>query len=1340
MEGAIKPGVLHKYKIPLRDADSCKMSFNGDLPDSLICAGGMEKKMGNFMMEGGLLSFLKKKMMMMKVIEMMKRGERPGEDDLEEIKEEVMEKMTSLNLQELLSYLQKVVDKKDGVEERHGKRRGGAWSLYEMMREGMEEMGGMEDMEGMDRMGEMMQEMGMGDMVEEMGMGDMMGGEQDETGDEENQDDMMMENEAMGEMERMMMEEGMDKEEIMETMMQGQCMGDKGGPLVASVNGQWYVLGVTSLPYGCLYKGSPGLYSHVFGLGDWIKPIYNNYKPKSVSKQCQMGEFSCGDGWCVPEDQRCDGKKDCTLGTDEHFCDGALKGFNVYFDQAIKYETWYHNHSVYSPQECALSCLKAPFLCSGFDVYIPYRSFLMNNSMMDSMMEAEGMMMEEEEDDNDNDHGMKKTKMLCVLADKGVEVHHVDVSLSDVAKALVKGKSEDGEMPRIHFHFKLPQHAPITALLSPKYNLHLPKGLVVSPSYVLGHRIGQHIDDHKLQLMFLKVALVEQLVELAYKKCLVSHADWDMIEHYKMAFEKLGEKAEHLQMVKKMMMGAMEDMMGEGDDMEMEDMMDEAMLMEKKMALKANITWVKEHLYELKMNHSKVLYGIMMSCNHSEIAKGVLHKVKEVLSNFSCKADMGDGNMEATPMPGMEDMMDDDDMSNAFEELVKELSLANMYMVDYMDYEGDMGEDMDGGMDMGMSMGMDMDMGMGGVMMGAGSMMGDVWGMMGNDDPISMMMTNMVGMDMDDEMMGEEGMMKNLTEKKHKVLLKIKMIGAILMMGKCNMSEYFEKMMMMMMGGNMTMGWNMTMGGDMMGGDMMGGVMMGGDMMGGDMMSEDMMMAMMKKNMTKKQHMMLFALMMLKKLSNGHHKWTIMQSPLTTNKLHFRVLDSRGPFSCNNIHSKFGLMVARGGYLPPLEMLLGKIMKKMKMMKDYQGEMDKEEMGEKLEEYILSMLPPGILDILHKLKSMKGMEESEPGMMGEGMTGGMAGDEEMEESYMETDNEMMMMSEMMMGEGMMGEMMGEMMERMMGGEMGMMMEAMMEEGGMMEGDDEMEDDQGMGEEITMEMKAYLMAKLKKVVMKLKSKEGRGVAHCLSELHKESVVAVEGSHALIDQYSTKAQYLGVVMEYGSGYSCDETITSGPGHISSPMFPMNYPSNVACNHYLVAPPGHNVAVYMLRFRTQWQSQCMHDSLTIYDKTEDGWEKLGDKSFCGTMIPHVFRSSGQHLHLKFESDYATEDLGFKAFYTFIPAYASTMTEDMMMMPEEPDPTEGPDGGDDRLDTEVLERIDAAQEEAETFKIALIAVSCALGALLIITMVLMSKHYNDKIKALTAEEKTKL
>ena len=104
------------------------------------------------------------------------------------------------------------------------------------------------------------------------------------------------------------------------------------------------------------------------------------------------------------------------------------------------------------------------------------------------------------------------------------------------------------------------------------------------------------------------------------------------------------------------------------------------------------------------------------------------------------------------------------------------------------------------------------------------------------------------------------------------------------------------------------------------------------------------------------------------------------------------------------------------------------------------------------------------------------------------------------------------------------------------------------------------------------------------------------------------------------------------------TCNGTVSNKPKEITSPRFPNDYSSNEACEWDIEAPFGKRIELGFLNFRTE----ATHDYLKIYDGRSNNSNLILRHS--GFAVPSNTHSSGNRLHLVWESDVSIQDSGFK------------------------------------------------------------------------------------------------
>ncbi|XP_022668300.1 tolloid-like protein 1 isoform X2 [Varroa destructor] len=104
----------------------------------------------------------------------------------------------------------------------------------------------------------------------------------------------------------------------------------------------------------------------------------------------------------------------------------------------------------------------------------------------------------------------------------------------------------------------------------------------------------------------------------------------------------------------------------------------------------------------------------------------------------------------------------------------------------------------------------------------------------------------------------------------------------------------------------------------------------------------------------------------------------------------------------------------------------------------------------------------------------------------------------------------------------------------------------------------------------------------------------------------------------------------------------------GEITSPNYPLEYPSKKECAWLFSTTPGHRLKLVFDDFELEPHQECSYDSLSVYDGENTDSSSLG--IFCGARAPHPLLSSNNKMYLVFKSDASVSRKGFKARHSTV------------------------------------------------------------------------------------------
>ena len=114
---------------------------------------------------------------------------------------------------------------------------------------------------------------------------------------------------------------------------------------------------------------------------------------------------------------------------------------------------------------------------------------------------------------------------------------------------------------------------------------------------------------------------------------------------------------------------------------------------------------------------------------------------------------------------------------------------------------------------------------------------------------------------------------------------------------------------------------------------------------------------------------------------------------------------------------------------------------------------------------------------------------------------------------------------------------------------------------------------------------------------------------------------------------------------SGLETINLINTPNGSIYSPGYPYQYDDNKNCQWLFVAPYLSKVLLYFTAFEVEDNSECLFDSVELFDGRDDSSARLSKS--CGSSLPSPVYSSSSYMYMQFKSDSSVRDKGFVAHY---------------------------------------------------------------------------------------------
>ena len=115
------------------------------------------------------------------------------------------------------------------------------------------------------------------------------------------------------------------------------------------------------------------------------------------------------------------------------------------------------------------------------------------------------------------------------------------------------------------------------------------------------------------------------------------------------------------------------------------------------------------------------------------------------------------------------------------------------------------------------------------------------------------------------------------------------------------------------------------------------------------------------------------------------------------------------------------------------------------------------------------------------------------------------------------------------------------------------------------------------------------------------------------------------------------------KFNISIGCDVTLNGPSGAFTSPGYPSNYPNNKKCQITITVDNGKLIILKFSAFDLEEFATCPFDFVEIIDGSRK-------EKYCGNTIPPAYKSKGNSILVKFESDSSVSKKGFNASFTTI------------------------------------------------------------------------------------------